>query len=106
MAGGWEFPGGKVADNESPYDGLVRELREELGIEVHAAEPITAYTHCYPDRNVLLDLWQVTLYEGTPTSVEGQAIKWVAVSELEQAGLLDADKPMIEPLQKALARRL
>jgi 8-oxo-dGTP diphosphatase len=103
MAGGWEFPGGKLAIDESPFAGLVRELREELAIEVVAAQPIIAYTHQYADRSVLLDLWYVTNYQGLPVSAEGQAIKWVALHELEEIGLLAADRPMIDPLRAAIS---
>ncbi len=103
MAGGWEFPGGKLALGELPFAGLVRELREELNIEVADAEPVVAYTHNYADRSVLLDLWHVTHYAGLPASAEGQAIKWVRLCELNDVELLVADKPMIEPLRKALA---
>jgi 8-oxo-dGTP diphosphatase len=102
MAGGWEFPGGKLALDEAPFDGLVRELREELNIEVTTAVPVIAYTHHYADRSILLDLWHVTCYVGEPESAEGQAIKWIAISDLANADLLAADKPMIEPLQKAV----
>jgi len=102
MAGGWEFPGGKLALDELPFDGLARELREELGVEISAANPVISYMHHYADRRVLLDLWHVTRYSGAPHSAEGQAIKWVRLSELDNIGLLDADKPMIEPLKKAV----
>ncbi|HYM36232.1 MAG TPA: (deoxy)nucleoside triphosphate pyrophosphohydrolase [Steroidobacteraceae bacterium] len=102
MAGGWEFPGGKIANNESPFAGLVRELKEELNIGVIAAEPVIAYIHQYADRDVHLDLWRVTRYEGIPVSAEGQAIKWVSLDELNYIGLLEADQPMIEPLKKSL----
>jgi 8-oxo-dGTP diphosphatase len=105
MAGGWEFPGGKLAADESAFAGLVRELREELAIEVVAAQPIIAYTHQYADRSVLLDLWYVTSYQGTPIAAEGQAIKWVALHELEAVGLLEADRPMIGPLRAAISER-
>jgi len=105
MAGGWEFPGGKLTAGETPFECLVRELREELGIEVLAAEPVIAYAHQYADRNVFLHLWHVTRYEGTPNSAEGQAIKWVALDDLDKVGLLEADTPMIEPLKKALGSR-
>jgi 8-oxo-dGTP diphosphatase len=104
MAGGWEFPGGKLSLGETPFAGLVRELREELNITVLTAEPIIAYRHDYADRSLLLDLWYVTCYEGKPVSAEGQSIKWVALSELDRAGLLEADRPMIEPLKEAIGR--
>ena len=103
MAGGWEFPGGKLALGEQAFAGLARELREELGIEVVEAEPVIAYTHHYADRSVLLDLWHVTHYTGNPISAEGQAIQWVDLSELEGINLLAADQPMIEPLRKAVS---
>jgi 8-oxo-dGTP diphosphatase len=101
LAGGWEFPGGKLVSNELPFAALVRELREELNVAVQAADPVIAYTHHYADRSVLLDLWYVTRYEGTPISAEGQAIKWVNLNELHAVELLEADKPMIEPLRKS-----
>jgi len=101
-----EIPGGMMdAGDGSPVETAVRELREELGIEVLAAEPVIAYAHQYADRNVFLHLWHVTRYEGTPNSAEGQAIKWVALDDLDKVGLLEADTPMIEPLKKALGSR-
>jgi len=101
LAGGWEFPGGKVATGEEPYAALVRELREELNIEVDAAQRVIAYAHNYGDRTILLDLWYVTRYRGTPVSGEGQPIRWVDLDHLDKVGLLAADAPMIEPLRRA-----
>jgi 8-oxo-dGTP diphosphatase len=102
MAGGWEFPGGKVGADEVPFAALVRELREELAVRIASATRLIAYEHRYLDRAVLLDLWLVGRFEGTPISAEGQAIKWVRVDELETVGLLDADRPMIPVLRRAL----
>jgi 8-oxo-dGTP diphosphatase len=99
MAGGWEFPGGKLAAGESRFDGLRRELKEEIGVDVIAAEPLICYEHQYPDRRVLLDLWRVSEFAGTPQSLEGQPLQFVAVDDLERAGLLEADRPMIAALQ-------
>lgn len=101
MAGGWEFPGGKVEPGEQPFVGLQRELREELGVETHAAEPLIAYEHEYPHRRVLLDLWLVSHFTGVPASLEGQPLQWVTLEELETVGLLEADWPMIGALRKA-----
>ncbi|HEY5810352.1 MAG TPA: 8-oxo-dGTP diphosphatase MutT [Povalibacter sp.] len=100
LAGGWEFPGGKVEVGEARFDALKRELDEELGIEVHAGEPLLCYDHQYADRLITLDLWLVTKYSGQPFSREGQTLKWVAVRDLERTGLLDADKPMIPALER------
>lgn len=104
MAGGWEFPGGKRSDAETALQALTRELKEELNIDVRRARQLIAYTHEYADRSVLLDLWLVSDYQGSPESVEGQALKWVSLDELESVGLLEADRPMIKALNEALKR--
>jgi 8-oxo-dGTP diphosphatase len=98
MAGGWEFPGGKVEQGEEPFAALKRELHEKLGINIHEAAPLIAYEHQYPHRRVLLDLWVVTRYCGEPQPLDAPALQWVAVDELESAGLLEADRPMIGAL--------
>lgn len=99
MEGHWEFPGGKLELGEVRFDGLRRELREELGIDVVAATPLISYEHRYPGKLVLLDLWRVTNYLGNPASREGQRLRWVAVADLGSADLLEADRPMIAVLQ-------
>lgn len=104
MAGGWEFPGGKVEPEEQAFAGLKRELQEELGIEVLDATPLIAYEHSYADRRVLLDLWLVSLYTGEPKSLEGQPLQWVAIDELEAVGLLEADLPMVPALRNVRRR--
>jgi 8-oxo-dGTP diphosphatase len=104
MAGGWEFPGGKLAESEAPYAGLVRELREEIGVEVLEAEPLIAYAYEYPDKCVWLDLWRVLRYAHAPRSLDGQALRWLALEELPTAPLLEADRPMVEALLELHAR--
>jgi 8-oxo-dGTP diphosphatase len=98
LAGGWEFPGGKLHPGESAEAGLRRELLEEIGVEVRRAEPLVRYSHEYPDRVVLLDVWSVTDYAGTPSGLEGQPLRWSPVEELLEAGLLPADQPIVEAL--------
>jgi 8-oxo-dGTP diphosphatase len=104
MAGGWEFPGGKLEPGEDPFAGLQRELREELGVEIHAAERLIAYEHTFADRCVFLDLWLVSEFSGEARSLEDQPLQWIALDELDKVGLLEADAPMIPALQEA--RRL
>jgi 8-oxo-dGTP diphosphatase len=99
MAGGWEFPGGKLEPDEEPLAGLKRELREELGVDVHEAERLVAYEHTYADRRVFLDLWLVTRFSGSARSLEGQPLQWVALKDLDKVGLLEADAPMIPALR-------
>jgi 8-oxo-dGTP diphosphatase len=102
MAGGWEFPGGKLEPGEERWSALQRELREELGIEALAGRPVIAYDHDYPTRRTHLDLWLVTEYSGEPRSMEGQPLQWLPLEALQGAGLLEADWPMIPALQRAL----
>jgi 8-oxo-dGTP diphosphatase len=102
MAGGWEFPGGKVHAGEDVRTALRRELHEEVGIDVVAAEPFVAYRHAYPERTVLLDVWRITEFRGAPRALEGQPLRWERVEQLMSVGLLPADLPIVEAL---LARR-
>jgi 8-oxo-dGTP diphosphatase len=99
MAGRWEFPGGKVAEGELEAHALVRELAEELGIEVWAAHPYMRLTHAYPDREVELSLWVIERYAGTAASLEAQRLKWVTPAELGGEDILEADQPFIEALR-------
>ena len=98
MAGHWEFPGGKVAPEESEREALTRELREELGIEVGAARPLMRATYAYADRDVELSLWIIERFAGLPQALDGQALKWVAPASLRGEDILEADRPFIEAL--------
>jgi len=98
MAGWWEFPGGKVAADESDVQALVRELREELGVDARPDSEIMTLTHEYPDRVVDLVLWRVSAV-GVPRGLDGQQLKWVDCDSLESERLLPADRPFIAALQ-------
>jgi len=102
QAGRWEFPGGKVERAETPGDAVVRELREELGVTVRAARPLGEFSHDYPDRSVCIGLWLVSSWEGEPQGLDGQALRWVALPQLAGCDLLEADRPMLEPLRRAI----
>ena len=99
MAGWWEFPGGKVGSGESDTQALVRELREELGIEAEPNAEIMTLTHEYPDRVVDLVLWRATVKRGVPQGLDGQQLKWVDCGALAAERLLEADRPFIAALQ-------
>ncbi len=89
----WEFPGGKIAAGETPSDALRRELAEELGIDVMASQPYMDLHHEYADRTVDLEFFLVTAWQGEPTGLEGQGVRWVNTSELdlEEEEFADAD---------------
>jgi 8-oxo-dGTP diphosphatase len=98
LAGRWEFPGGKLHDGEEPYAGLVRELREELGVDARAAERLMRYPVEYPGRVIWLDMWIVSEWSGTPSGLDGQALKWVEPSRLPGEDILEADQPIVAAL--------
>jgi 8-oxo-dGTP diphosphatase len=99
MAGRWEFPGGKVGNDETLSEALSRELHEELGITVATAHPLMDLTHDYPDRRVELQMWLVKRYTGEPKGLDGQQLKWVEPARLCEEDILEADRPFIEALQ-------
>ena len=100
LAGLWEFPGGKLGANETPEDALIRELREELGIEVKAPclAPLTFASHAYDDFHLLMPLYICRRWEGFVQPLEGQALKWVRPKELRAYPMPPADEPLIPHL--------
>lgn len=97
LAGLWEFPGGKVEPGERPEETLIRELSEELGITVEepCLAPLTFASHAYPDFHLLMPLYVCRRWEGTPRSMEGQALKWVRAKALRDLAMPPADAPLI-----------
>ncbi|PCJ91060.1 MAG: 8-oxo-dGTP diphosphatase MutT [Porticoccaceae bacterium] len=96
----WEFPGGKLEDGESPSQALSRELEEELAISVLEATPLLKIQHDYPEKSVLLDVWQVTKFSGCAKGNEGQPIVWVKADELKEYQFPEANQPIIDELLK------
>jgi 8-oxo-dGTP diphosphatase len=97
LAGLWEFPGGKVEPGEQPEETLIRELREELGIEVKepCLSPLTFASHAYPTFHLLMPLYVCRRWEGFVRSMEGQALSWARPHDLRRFPMPPADEPLI-----------
>jgi len=102
QGGLWEFPGGKVEQNETVEQALSRELYEELGLVFIDGHPLLEVRHDYTDKAVLLDVWWVDSFTGQAESKEGQAIKWVSPSALSDYTFPAANKPIITAVHKRL----
>lgn len=95
----WEFPGGKVEPDESSDLAVRRELEEELNIQVTALRTWFSLSFDYPDKQVNLHMFVVTDFSGEPIGNEGQPLKWVPFSALDNYTFPDANTVIIEKLQ-------
>jgi 8-oxo-dGTP diphosphatase len=95
QSGKWEFPGGKLRSGESPREALERELEEELDIHVRSAYPLIQIRHAYPDKQVFLDVWRVTDYDGVPHGRERQVVDWVNQDRLMKLELPAANHAIV-----------
>ena len=104
LAGLWEFPGGKLEPGERPEPALIRELHEELGIDVKEAclAPLTFASHAYDSFHLLMPLYICRRWDGTVSSKEGQALAWVRPNRLRDYPMPPADIPLIPPLMDLL----
>ena len=104
MAGLWEFPGGKVNPGETPETALIRELAEELGIDVAASclAPFTFASYSYPDFHLLMPLYVCRKWSGIPMAREGQRLTWVRPARLGDYPMPPADPPLVAMLRDLL----
>lgn len=102
QGGMWEFPGGKVEPGESVFDALKRELEEEINIHVTQATEWMKFPYEYSDKKLLLDAWIITEFEGEAHGKEGQAIRWVAPTEISSLKIPDGNILIVEKLLEYL----
>jgi len=104
LAGLWEFPGGKVNPGETPEMALIRELSEELGIDVAASclAPFTFASYTYPDFHLLMPLYICRKWSGIPIAREGQRLAWVRPDRIGDYPMPPADPPLVAMLRDLL----
>lgn len=104
LAGKWEFPGGKLSDNENSAECLKREIFEELGIAIVVLDKMFSVIHTYPEKTVCLDFFRAIpedIKKFNPKGLDGQEIAWIPVKNFSYYDFAEADKPFIEMLEKA-----
>ncbi len=104
MAGMWEFPGGKIEQGERPEETLIRELKEELGIDVKEAclAPFAFASHSYDDFHLLMPLYLCRRWDGVATAREGQTLNWVRPRDMGKYPMPPADVPLVSQLRDLL----
>ena len=104
MAGLWEFPGGKVELHEIPERAVIREAKEELGVDIEQSclAPLTFASHSYEDFHLLMPLYVCRIWDGVATNVEGQVLKWVRPVEMNNYAMPPADAPLVAHLRDLL----
>ena len=100
FAGGWEFPGGKIEAGESPQEALVREIKEELDMDIKAGALIDTVEYDYPSFHLSMDCFFASIVQGTPVLKEHEAAKWLTRDTLDSVDWLPADQGLIDKLRE------
>jgi 8-oxo-dGTP diphosphatase len=99
----WEFPGGKVEAGESPPDALIREISEELGVQIEVGDIYAIGHHVYPIKEVVLLVYEARIVAGEPVCLGVAAFEWMQPAQVAELPLPPADLPVVERLRRDLA---
>ncbi|MEG3640190.1 (deoxy)nucleoside triphosphate pyrophosphohydrolase [Magnetococcus sp. PR-3] len=94
----WEFPGGKLHPGESPEEALVREIDEEVGLKIQDLSPWAFVSHAYEDFHLLMPVFRVGAFTGTPQALDVEAVKWFDLPSLKELTFPPADQPLLAQL--------